>query len=474
MTNRAALPVLVLSGLVLATAARGADGPPAFTPAELWGAWPAARVSPPDPYTFKHAALSATLETLGRDHPGLFSIVDEGRSAEGRRLAVLKLGTGPTRVLLWSQMHGDEPTATSALVDLVSLLGGTGTSGAAGRLLSRLTIYLLPMLNPDGAERTTRRNAQGIDINRDALRLQTPEGRFLKSVRDRFDPSTGYNLHNQNPLTVAGPGGRQVALSLLSVAFDEALTEDEGRRRTKRLALAVVDAVAPWATGKVARYDADYTPRAFGDSMTRWGTATLLIETGGWTGPDEAGTLVRLNFVALLMSLQALADGSLDARDPKNYDALPVVRREGLFDLLVREATVLNGAGLPPYLADVALNRPIAFSGLGPRSRAGVVDVGDLTTFRGKDEIDARGELLIPAPPGGEEEWARTLAALTARGFADDAGVLLLPAADLSKEVKAWMPAGALLVPGYSGDLLLLEPSGAGWKVARRLSAASR
>ena len=473
MTAHASHSALAVSCLVLATAARAAEDPPVFTPPGLWDAWPAARVSPPDPYAFKHAALTASLEALGRDHPGLFSVVDEGRSAEGRRLAVLALGTGPVKVLLWSQMHGDEPTATSALVDLVNYLGRTRTSGATARLLSRLTIYLLPMLNPDGAERTTRRNAQGIDVNRDALRRETPEGRYLKSVRDRFEPSTGYNLHNQSPLTIAGPGGRQVALSLLSVAFDEALTEDERRRRTKRLALAVVDAVAPWAAGKVARYDADYTPRAFGDAMTRWGTATLLIETGGWNGPDEAGTLVRLNFVALLMSLQALADGSIDARDPKGYDALPVVQREGLFDLVVREATVLNGAGLPPYVADVAVNRAILFGGLGPRSRAGVADVGDLTTFQGKDEIDGRGKLLAPAPGGGEEGWTRTLAALKARGLADDAGVLLLPAADLSKEVKAWIPAGPL-VPGYSGDLLLLERAGAGWRAAQRLSAGSR
>ena len=76
------------------------------------------------------------------------------------------------------------------------------------RLFSKLTIYLLPMLNPDGAERTTRRNAQGIDINRDALRLQTPEGRFLKEVRDRFEPTVGFNLHNQSAADGRGEEGR--------------------------------------------------------------------------------------------------------------------------------------------------------------------------------------------------------------------------------------------------------------------------
>ena len=60
------------------------------------------------------------------------------------------------------------------------------------------------MLNPDGAERFQRRNAQSIDINRDALRLQTPEGRTLKAVRDRFQPRIGFNCTTR-------PGGRRWA-----------------------------------------------------------------------------------------------------------------------------------------------------------------------------------------------------------------------------------------------------------------------
>jgi len=445
--------------------------PASFTAQGLWDSWPSARVSPLNPWALKRTALDTTLESLAKEHPGLFSVVEEGRSGEGRRLAVLSLGTGPTKVFLWSQMHGDEPTATSALVDLLSYLGKSREGLATQRLLSKLTIYLLPMLNPDGAERTTRRNAQGIDVNRDALRRETPEGRFLKAVRDRFQPSVGYNLHNLSPLTVAGPGGDQVALAFLSVAYDEALTENEGRQTTKRLAVFLRDFLAPWAAGKLARYDADYTPRAFGDAMTRWGTATLLIETGGWNGPDEAGALVRLNFVALLGSLQALADGSLSALDPKMYEAIPVLLREGIFDVVIREATVLNGAGLPPYAADVAVNRPILFGGTGPRMRPGVVELGDLTTFRGKDEIDAKGKLLVPAPPGGDEGWAKTLARLKEKRLVDDAGNLLLAPDQLSAEVKGWMPGKQLLFPGYSGDLLLLAPAGEGkWKLERRIS----
>ncbi|HEX5854328.1 MAG TPA: M14 family zinc carboxypeptidase, partial [Thermoanaerobaculia bacterium] len=427
------------------------------------------------PFVLKHGNLRARLAAVAARFPGLFSIAEEGVSAEGRNIPLLVLGGGPSTVLLWSQMHGDEPTATSALLDVLEHLGRTRKTPDTERLLSRLTLAIIPMLNPDGAERTRRTNAQGIDINRDALRLQTPEGRFLKSVRDRLKPSVGYNLHDHGPNVTAGKHGLQVAVSLLSVPYDEAFTENEGRRTTKRLAVLVQRLLEPFAKDRVARYDMDYTARAFGDSMTRWGTPTLLIESGGFFGPDEANTLVRLNFVALLGTLHALADGSLAKVDAKAYDAIPLNTRDRLFDVLIRNARVVGGGGLPPALADVGLNvaptRP-GFTGPSPHgAQGGVLEVGDLTAFLGKTEIDLTGCLLVVAPPGGEEGWKRTLAGLAARGRVAAEGLLALSESDLSSEAKAWLGGAPPLAPGYGGDFLVLRPSGDGLlRVERRIS----
>jgi hypothetical protein len=439
----------------------------------LWDAWPHA--VPVSPFVLKHEGMRTELAALLARHPGLFTIAEEGVSAEGRRIPLVVLGTGPTTVLLWSQMHGDEPTATSALLDVLEHLGRTRKSPETERLLSRLTLAIIPMLNPDGAERTRRTNAQGIDINRDALRLETPEGRFLKSVRDRLKPSIGYNLHNHSPSLTAGKNGPQVAISLLSVPYDEAFTENEGRLATKRLAVLVQRLLEPYAKGRVARYDMDYTGRAFGDSMTRWGTATLLVESGGFFGPDEANTLVRLNFVALLGTLQALADGTLAAVDAKAYDTIPLDTRDRMFDLLLRNARVVSGAGLPPYRADVGMNFPASrarFAGSSGRGgRGGVFEMGDLTDFVGKTEIDLTGRLLAVAPPGGEESWKRTLLGLVSRGRATAAGVLSLSEAELSAEAKTWLGGAPALAPGYGGDFLVLQPQGEGrFRVERRIS----
>jgi hypothetical protein len=439
----------------------------------LWEAWPhTVEVSP---IALKHEELRVRLAAIAARYPGLFSIAEEGVSAEGRKIPLLVVGSGPTTILLWSQMHGDEPTATSALLDILEHLGRTQRTPDTELLLSRLTLAIIPMLNPDGAARTRRTNAQGIDVNRDALRLQTPEGRFLKSVRDRLKPSVGCNLHNHSPNVTAGKHGRQVAISLLSVPFDDAFTVNEGRRTTMRMAVLVQQLLEPWAKDRVARYDMDYTARAFGDSMTRWGTPTLLIESGGFFGPDEANTLVRLDFVAILGTLHALADGSLAKVDFKAYDAIPLTTRDRLFDVLVRNARVIGGGGLPPYLADVGLNvasaRP-GFSGSSPRgTRGGVTEVGDLTDFLGKTEIDLSGRLLVVAPPGGEDGWKKALASLAAHGLATAAGFLIVSESNLSAEAKAWLGGAAPLAPGYGGDFLVLVPAGAGrFRVERRIS----
>ncbi len=297
-------------------------------------------------------------------------------------------------------MHGDEPTATCALVDLLSHLVATRAEPATRQLLSRLTLLVLPMLNPDGAARNDRRNAQGIDINRDAVELQTPEGRFLKAVRDRYAPAAGFNLHNQGALVTAGPTGPQSALAVLAVPGAESEPDGPAVARKKGLGAVMARAAEPFGPGRVARYDMSYTERAFGDSMSRWGTPTVLLETGGWDGPDEAERLVRLNFVVLLSALHALARGE-EALAAPAYETLPFNARGRLVDLILRDATVHGGRELPPFHADVAFVRPRSFAGEGQRLAAAMVTgVGDLNHLqRPRRRSTPRVSSSLPRPP---------------------------------------------------------------------------
>lgn len=445
------MPAFLLLAAVLAAATPAAPAP---TPEALHAAWPAVRLSPPSA-SYTPEGLARDLDALLAADGDVVSVVERGESAEGRPIRVLAIGTGPEKALLWSQMHGDEPTATCALVDLLAYLVSTRDEPPTKELLSRLTLLVLPMLNPDGTVRNDRRNAQGIDVNRDAVELQSPEGRFLKALREKHAPVAGFNLHNQGALVTAGPRGPQAALAVLAVPG--AGREEDGPvlRLKKGLAAAMARAAEPFAPGRVARYEMEYTERAFGDSMSRWGTPTVLLETGGWHGPDEAARLVRLNFVVLLSALHALARGEAEAAAPL-YDALPYNARGRLVDLVLRHATVHGGRGLPPFHADVAFVRPRPFAGEGRRLEAAVVTgVGDLDHLRGLDDADATGLVVAPAPAGGAAGWERVLAGLASRGLAKD-GLLLLDDEGLARESKAWA-GGLAITPWAEVDLVLLR-----------------
>src|SRR4051812_40144 len=84
-------------------------------PPQLARTWDAEHVSPPLPPLMDHKEVVRRLTELTSANPDLFTLEKIGESQEGRSLNYVKTGTGSTGVLLWSQMHGDEPTATAAL-----------------------------------------------------------------------------------------------------------------------------------------------------------------------------------------------------------------------------------------------------------------------------------------------------------------------------------------------------------------------
>ncbi|MGV3539510.1 MAG: M14 family zinc carboxypeptidase, partial [Rufibacter sp.] len=170
---------------------------------------------------FKHQDIVPLLENLKQNK--LFEVKVAGKSVEGRDIYLVKVGTGKTKVMLWSQMHGDESTATMALFDIFNFLQKSDQLDPLRQeILKNTTLYFVPMLNPDGAEAFKRRNALDIDLNRDALRLQSPEAKLLKSLRDSLKPEFGFNLHDQSRLYSVGTSSKTATISFLAPAYDHA------------------------------------------------------------------------------------------------------------------------------------------------------------------------------------------------------------------------------------------------------------
>jgi hypothetical protein len=368
---------------------------------------------------FTHAELWSALD---RSKSPALTVSEVGRSLQGRPIRAVTFGTGPVTVLLWSQMHGDESTATMSLADIIAWMASPGGDHAElkQRLSSRLRIVMVPMLNPDGSELFQRENAVGIDINRDARNLATPEARALKALRDSIRPHFGFNLHDQNARTLTGNNGNQVAIALLAPAADQPRSYGPTRSTARLVASVITSVLQREIPGRLARYNDAHEPRAFGDLMQQWGTSTVLIESGAMPDDPEKQKLRRLNVVAILSALDAIATGSHEEADPQVYESIPINSRSAV-DVLVRGGTIVI-PGFQPVRADIALNYEEPVAKKDPRVR----DVGDLVALIALDTVDASGLFVHPSESmlvqrGGAGRWIRfdTTAVLTIRRGAE-------------------------------------------------------
>jgi len=303
--------------------------------ADIWDKQHITRLMPSD---VRHKDLQKYLDGLKKIG---VKVEEVGRSYQNREIYQAEFGKGPLKVFMWSQMHGDEPTATSALIDVFTFLQNNRQVPWVKKIDETMTFRAVPMLNPDGAELYQRRSVQDIDINRDALDLKTPEAQLLKKLRDDWSPSIGFNLHDQNALTTAGNTNKQAAISLLVVYGDAAKTTSDGLERNRRICSLIVQALQNYIPGQIARYEDGFTPTAFGDNFSAWGTPVILVETGGLHGKDQM-FLVKMNFIAFMTALNSLADQSEKNANTAAYDLLPHNTSGRIYTYIFRNASIID------------------------------------------------------------------------------------------------------------------------------------
>ena len=338
---------------------------------------------------FKHKDIVPLIRTL-ESHPAI-TLYQEGYSTEGREIFRLTMGTGDTQVLLWSQMHGNEPTATMALFDMFHfLMADDQFNDIRNEILENLTIHAVPMLNPDGAERYQRRTAFGIDMNRDALQLQAPESRILKHLRDDTGAEFGFNLHDQSIRYSAGNTPKSAVIAFLAPAFDEERSINPVRERSMRLIAQLDHMLQEFIPGHVATFSDTFEPRAFGDNMQKWGTSTILVESGGLKGDPEKQYIRKMNYLLLLESFRSIARGEYGSYTVEQYEAIPPNRLR-LHSIIFRNLTVPFREF--EFQLDLAVNRTeVNTNGASDFYKRGTVsEIGDLSTFNGFEEVDATG-----------------------------------------------------------------------------------
>lgn len=151
-----------------------------------------------------------------------------GITSEGREMPMAVVGTGLTaitpaavkatgklRVHIQGNIHAGEVEGKEAAQVLLREFA----QGQHKDWLEKMVFLITPIFNADGNERMamnnrgpqngpingqgTRANAQGLNINRDFMKLETPEARAFAKLWNEYDPHVGFDLHTSDGSTHA-------------------------------------------------------------------------------------------------------------------------------------------------------------------------------------------------------------------------------------------------------------------------------
>ena len=310
-----------------------------------------------------------------------------GQSVLGKSIYKLQFGNGKTRILLWSQMHGNESTTTKALFDFVNfLLSDTKESNL---ILDNFTFCMLPMLNPDGAESYTRENANGIDLNRDAQNLSQPESSALRETFDNFQPDYCYNLHDQRTIYGAGESGHSATVSFLAPAFNENRDINEVRTKSMNVIVAMNHTLQQFIPNQVGRFDDFFNLNCVGDTFQYLNVPTILFEAGHFANDYEREITRKYIFIALVSGIIFLNENDIVRSEIDDY--LKISQNNvGFYDFVYKNVKINYDStekiiNFAAQFKEVLNNGKVAFE-------AEIVQIDNLENYFGHVEIDANGE----------------------------------------------------------------------------------
>lgn len=120
-----------------------------------------------------YASLTTELNALATAHPSIARLESLGQSVGGRELWAMRITDNPDaeedepEFKYVATIHGDEPVGTELCMHFIRLLlDGYNVDTDLTDLVDETEIWVVPLMNPDGLEANTRRNADGFDLNR--------------------------------------------------------------------------------------------------------------------------------------------------------------------------------------------------------------------------------------------------------------------------------------------------------------------
>lgn len=309
-----------------------------------------------------------------------------GKSVLGKTIYSYQIGTGETRIFLWSQMHGNESTTTKALFDFLNVLNSD--TDLAKELLKTFTFCSIPMLNPDGATLYTRENANKVDLNRDSQDLSQPESRILRETFESFKPDYCFNLHDQRTIFGVSDTGKPATLSFLAPSYNEEREINESRLKAINLIAGINGVLQHYLPNQIGRFDDSFNINCIGDTFQSLGVPTLLFEAGHFANDYNREETRKFVFMALISSFTILCENVIV--DSGISDYLNIPQNKVVFYDFIYKNIRINYDGIEiitnfaaQYKEELIENQ-ICFN-------AYISKIGELENYFGHYEYDAKG-----------------------------------------------------------------------------------
>ncbi len=276
--------------------------------------------------------LENVLESLNKD---IFKVAVAGKSVLEKNIYRVDFGTGNFKILLWSQMHGNETTTTKAVFNFLKSIHANSS------LLTHFSFTFLPILNPDGAEAFTRLNANKVDLNRDSVDLSQPESQLLRVVFNEVNPNLALNMHDQRSIFSAGSESNPATLSFLAPAFNEACDINGVRTFAMQLIANMNDVLMNHAPDNIGRFDDSFNINCIGDQFTYLNVPTILFEAGFASNDYQRKKAQKLVEISLQTLFKAIVSKEYEQFNVNDYLSIPE-NEKNFVDLIIENFSTTN------------------------------------------------------------------------------------------------------------------------------------
>lgn len=246
-----------------------------------------------------------------------FKISEIGFSIQNRVIKSIQFGHGSTKILMWSQMHGNESTTTKGLIDYLNYLNNDEKEFEI--ISKNFTFFIIPLLNPDGAILYTRENADGVDLNRDAFNCTQPESKVLRSILEEFNPDYCFNLHDQRTIFGLLESKKPATMSFLTAAYDENREFNEVRKIAANVIVGINEELQKFIPNQVGRFDDSFNVNCTGDYFTQKGYPTILFEAGHFDADYQRDNVRKFVFISLKSAILTILHLTSETDEIQNY-----------------------------------------------------------------------------------------------------------------------------------------------------------